>query len=305
MNRKLPPFPALRAFEAAARRNSFTAAADELHVTHGAISRQVAALEAWVGVQVFHRNGKRVRLTEDGRRYLSKVQDAFDSIAAATDQLRDTGVVHVLRVNALPTFAMKWLLPRLSQFQRMAPNVELRLATSNQPVETLDSFDVAVRRGPAHWPNCASGQFLDESEIPVCSPALLQRMPIHSADDLARHVLLHSDTRPDAWHHWLQAAGVKAKCRKKQSFDHFYLALQAAVDGLGVALGPLPLLDDELASGRLVTPLEAPRIDARGYWWVARREVANAPLVEQFCRWLEAQAKETKQDDAQEKTRGK
>jgi len=305
MNRKLPPFPALRAFEAAARRNSFTAAADELHVTHGAISRQVAALEAWVGVQVFHRNGKRVRLTEDGRRYLSKVQDAFDSIAAATDQLRDTGVVHVLRVNALPTFAMKWLLPRLSQFQRMAPNVELRLATSNQPVETLDSFDVAVRRGPAHWPNCASGQFLDESEIPVCSPALLKRLPIHTADDLARHVLLHSDTRLDAWHHWLQAAGVKAKCRKKQSFDHFYLALQAAVDGLGVALGPLPLLDDELASGRLVTPLEAPRIDARGYWWVARREVANAPLVEQFCRWLEAQAKETKQDDAQEKTRGK
>lgn len=305
MNRKLPPFPALRAFEAAARRNSFTAAADELHVTHGAISRQVAALEAWVGVQVFHRNGKRVRLTEDGRRYLSKVQDAFDSIAAATDQLRDTGVVHVLRVNALPTFAMKWLLPRLSQFQRMAPNVELRLATSNQPVETLDSFDVAVRRGPAHWPNCASGQFLDESEIPVCSPALLKRLPIHTADDLARHVLLHSDTRPDAWHHWLQAAGVKAKCRKKQSFDHFYLALQAAVDGLGVALGPLPLLDDELASGRLVTPLEAPRIDARGYWWVARREVANATLVEQFCRWLEAQAKETKQDEAQEKTRGK
>ncbi|MEX3975304.1 transcriptional regulator GcvA [Paraburkholderia caribensis] len=305
MNRKLPPFPALRAFEAAARRNSFTAAADELHVTHGAISRQVAALEAWVGVQVFHRNGKRVRLTEDGRRYLSKVQDAFDSIAAATDQLRDTGVVHVLRVNALPTFAMKWLLPRLSQFQRMAPNVELRLATSNQPVETLDSFDVAVRRGPAHWPNCASGQFLDESEIPVCSPALLKRLPIHTADDLARHVLLHSDTRPDAWHHWLQAAGVKAKCRKKQSFDHFYLALQAAVDGLGVALGPLPLLDDELASGRLVTPMEAPRIDARGYWWVARREVANAPLVEQFCRWLEAQAKETKQDEAQEKTRGK
>jgi LysR family glycine cleavage system transcriptional activator len=305
MNRKLPPFPALRAFEAAARHDSFTAAAAELHVTHGAISRQVAAFEAWVGVQVFHRNGKRVKLTEDGRRYLSKVQAAFDSIAAATDRLRDTGVVHVLRVNALPTFAMKWLLPRLSQFQRMVPNVELRLATSNAPIEMIDGFDVAVRRGPAHWPNCASGQFLDEIEIPVCSPALLRRLPIHTADDLARHVLLHSDTRPDAWHHWLQAAGVKAKCRKKQSFDHFYLTLQAAVDGLGVALGPMPLIDDELASGRLVAPLEGPRIDARGYWWVARREVANAPLVEQFCRWLEAQAKETKEENAQEKARGK
>jgi LysR family transcriptional regulator, glycine cleavage system transcriptional activator len=290
MARSLPPFPALRAFEAAARHNSFTAAAAELHVTHGAISRQVAALEAWVGVQVFHRHGKRVVLTENGRRYLGAVQAAFDSIARATGELRDTGVVHVLRVNALPTFAMKWLLPRLSQFQRLAPNVELRLSTSNAPVETLEGFDVAVRRGPAHWPDCVSGHFLDETELPVCSPALLQRMPIHSANDLSRHVLLHSDTRPDAWRTWLAAAGVKAKCRKKQSFDHFYLALQAAVDGLGVALGPLPLLDEELASGRLVAPFTGPHLAARGYWWVARREVAGAAVVAQFCRWLEEQA---------------
>jgi LysR family transcriptional regulator, glycine cleavage system transcriptional activator len=289
MARNLPPFPALRAFEAAARHDSFTAAANELHVTHGAISRQVAAFEAWVGVQVFHRAGKRVRLTEDGRRYLATVQAAFDSIALATNQLRDTGVVHVLRVNALPTFAMKWLLPRLNQFQRKMPNVELRLSTSNAPVEQLEGYDVAVRRGPAHWPNCVSGHFLAESELPVCSPALLQRSPIVEADDLARHVLLHSDTRPGAWQHWLMAAGVKAKCRKKQSFDHFYLALQAAVDGLGVALGPLPMLADELASGRLVTPLNGPRIDSRGYWWVARREVAQSPLVEQFCGWLQEQ----------------
>lgn len=290
MARSLPPFPALRAFEAAARHNSFTAAAAELHVTHGAISRQVAALEAWVGVQVFHRHGKRVALTEDGRRYLGAVQGAFESIARATAELRDTGVVHVLRVNALPTFAMKWLLPRLSQFQRLAPNVELRLATSNAPVETLDAFDVAVRRGPAHWPDCASRYFLDETELPVCSPALLKRAPIQCANDLTRHVLLHSDTRPDAWRTWLAAAGVTAKCRKKQSFDHFYLALQAAEDGLGVALGPLPLLDDELASGRLVAPLAGPHLDARGYWWVARREVADVPVVAQFCRWLEEQA---------------
>jgi LysR family transcriptional regulator, glycine cleavage system transcriptional activator len=292
MARNLPPFPALRAFVAAARHESFSAAGDELHVTHGAISRQIAAFESWVGVQVFDRIGKRVRLTDDGRRYLAKIEAAFDAISLATDQLRDTGVVHVLRVNALPTFAMKWLLPRLSQFQRLAPNVELRLSTSNEPVEQIDGFDVAVRRGPAHWPNCASGHFLDESELPVCSPALLQRVPIRTPDDLARHVLLHSDTRPDAWRAWLAAAGVTARCRKKQSFDHFYLALQAAVDGLGVALGPLPLLDEELASGRLVTPFDGPRLAARGYWWVARREVAHAPLVEQFCRWLEAQSGE-------------
>src|SRR5258708_11917424 len=207
MPRTLPPFSALRAFEAAARHETFTAAADELHVTHGAISRQVAAFEAWVGVQVFHRAGKRVRLTADGRRYLATVQAAFNSIALATDQLRDTGVVHVLRVNALPTFAMKWLLPRLHQFQRKVPNAELRLSTSNAPVESLDSFDVAVRRGPAHWPKCVSGHFLGEIELPVCSPALLQRAPIRVADDLAPHVLLHFGTPPGAWRRWLSAAG--------------------------------------------------------------------------------------------------
>ena len=129
------------------------------------------------------------------------------------------------------------------------------MSTSNAPVETLDSFDVAVRRGPAHWPNCVSGHFLGETEFRCAVPRSCKRSPIKVADDLARHVLLHSDTRPDAWRNWLSAAGVTVKCRKKQSFDHFYLALQAAVDGLGVALGPLPLLADELASGRLVVPL--------------------------------------------------
>ncbi|ATF35112.1 transcriptional regulator GcvA [Burkholderia thailandensis] len=290
MARDLPPFPALRAFEAAARHESFSAAGEELHVTHGAISRQIAAFEAWLGQPVFRRHGKRVKLTDEGRHYLATIEAAFDSIARATDQLRETGTARVLRINALPTFAMKWLLPRLSRFQREAPNVELKLSTSNAPLGSLDGFDVAIRRGPGRWPNCTSGRFLDESVIPVCSPALLKRTPIASADDLARHVLLHSDTRPDAWREWFAAAGAPMKGRKKQSFDHFYLALQAAVDGLGVALGPLPLIADELASGRLVTPLPGPRIATLSYWWIAPRETASNALVGRFCAWLDAQA---------------
>ncbi|AOJ39308.1 MULTISPECIES: transcriptional regulator GcvA [Burkholderia] len=290
MARDLPPFSALRAFEAAARHESFSAAGDELHVTHGAISRQIAGFEAWLGKPVFHRYGKRVKLTDEGRRYLDTVRAAFDSIALATEQLRNTGAARVLRINALPTFAMKWLLPRLSRFQRDVPNVELKLSTSNAPLDTLDGFDVAIRRGPGHWPNCTSGHFLDESVIPVCSPALLKRAPIARADDLARHVLLHSDTRPEGWRDWFAAAGVAMKGRKRQSFDHFYLALQAAVDGLGVALGPLPLIDDELASGRLVMPLEGPRIATRSYWWIAPRAPADDPLVAQFCAWLQTQS---------------
>ena len=211
MRPELPPFSALRAFESAARHESFSVAGDELHVTHGAISRQVAALESWLGKPVFHRIGKRVKLSDEGRQYLDTVQAAFDSIALATERLRRTGTARVLRINALPTFAMKWLLPRLSRFQRDVPNVELKLSTSNAPLETLGGFDVAIRRGPGHWPNCASGRFLDESVIPVCSPALLKRLPIARADDLSRHVLLHSDTRPEAWRDWFAAAGAPMK----------------------------------------------------------------------------------------------
>ncbi len=289
MTRQLPPFPALRAFEAAARHESFSAAGDELHVTHGAISRQVAALEAWLGRPVFQRYGKRVRLTDEGRRYLASVSDAFDRIALATDTLRNTAPAHVLRINALPTLAMKWLLPRLSRFQRDMPNVELKLSTSNAPLDTLEGqFDVAIRSSPGRWPGRATGQFLDETLVPVCSPALLRRMPIDGPDDLARHVLLHSDTRPDAWRDWFEAAGLPMRGRRKQSFDHFYLALQAAVDGLGVALGPLPLIDDELASGRLVVPLDGPHVATRRYWWIAAREAP--PEVAKFCAWLDAQA---------------
>jgi len=292
MSRKLPPLVALRAFEAAALHENFSAAAETLHVTHGAVSRQVAALEAWLGVQVFHRHGKRVQLTDDGRRYLYAIQAAFDNIAAATTHLREAGTVRALRINALPTFAMRWLLPRLSGFQRLYPAVELKLSTADHLIaESNEVFDVAIRRGPGHWPNCESGEFLGESEIPVCSPALMRRSPIKVADDLAHHTLLHSDTRPDAWQKWLTAAGARAnKFKRRQSFDHFYLALQAAIDGLGIVLGPLPLIADELASGRLVVPIAAPAIQARSYWWVVPRQQAEVPVIRDFCAWLEREA---------------
>jgi LysR family glycine cleavage system transcriptional activator len=194
-----------------------------------------------------------------------------------------------LRIEALPTFAMRWLLPRLSQFQRLYPGVELKLSTSERAIDAgTDGFDVAIRRGPGHWPHCSSHEFLEEAEIPVCSPALLRQTPLAVPADLARHTLLHSDTRPDAWSKWLAAAGVNASaCRKKQSFNHFYLTLQAAIDGLGVTLGPLPLIADELASGRLVIPLPKPVLRARSYWWIVSRQRAGEALIADFCAWLE------------------
>jgi LysR family glycine cleavage system transcriptional activator len=293
MQRKLPPLQALRVFECAARHEHFTLAAEELHVTHGAVSRQVAVLEDWLGVRVFHRRGKRVQLTDDGRRYLVTVQAAFDSVAAASARLAESGTVRTLRINALATFAMRWLLPRLSRFQRLYPAVELKLATSNTALtDASEVFDVAVRRGPGHWANCDSREFMQETEVPVCSPALMELSPIREPADLRHHTLLHSDTRPDAWQKWLVSAGLSPQAfGKRQFFDHYYLALQAAADGLGVALGPLPLILDEIDSGRLVVALRKPDVPARSYWWIVPRQHATQPLVRDFCKWLEDEAR--------------
>lgn len=289
MNTKLPPLNALRAFESAARLESFSAAAGELFVTHGAVSKQIKQLEEWLGVKLFERHGGRVRLTELGWRYLVQVQDGLDIIANATAQLLQPDRQRRLVINSTPTLAMHWLLPQLADFQRDHPDVELRLMTSDRDIGRLDApFDLAIRRGPGDWPGYISQPFLDEWEIPLCSPALLERLPIREPADLARHTLLHADTRPTAWQRWLTLAGVaELKPAAAQQFDHFYLALKAAMDGLGVTLGPLPMMQAEIRAGTLVAPLAGPRVPVRGYCWIAPRALMNDPAITAFCQWLE------------------
>jgi LysR family glycine cleavage system transcriptional activator len=290
--RILPPLGALRAFEAAARLGSVTAAADELCVTHGAVSRHIRAVEDWAGIALFDRVGKRLKLTEAGRAYRDALALAFDGIAAASARLKESSRKTVLlTVNALPTLAMRWLLPRLGAFQKRA-DVELRLVTSDEPISRLPqgSWHVAIRREPTPWPKGFVGApFLAEREIPVCAPKLAKTLKIKTAADLSRATLLHADTRPGAWTRWLEAAGAAGVERQaaRQRFDHFYLALQAASDGLGVALGPLPLIADDLASGRLVAPLKGPALPSRAYCWVVPASLASDPAVSAFCAWLE------------------
>lgn len=290
----LPPLTALRSFEAAARHGSFTRAAEELLVTHGAVSRQVKALEEWVGVALFVRKGKRVSLTQGGRAFAEKVGEAFGDIAAATRVLRaETGFPRVLSVNALPTFAMRWLLPRLAGFQFRHPQVELRLITSDQPLQRLAplSFDVAIRRSgddtvpPAH----EASAFLTEREIPIMSPSLGGPGSVPNVAALAKLPLLVADTRPGAWDRWFAAAGNKTAIvgATLRRFDHFYLALQAAIDGLGVALGPLPLVDDEITAGRLVLPVKGPQLSSAPYCWVVPAASVGDPVVASFTTWLE------------------
>ncbi|MBI1260702.1 MAG: transcriptional regulator GcvA [Rhizobiales bacterium] len=290
--RQLPPLGSLRAFEATARLGSTLAAADELCVTHGAISRQIKLLEAWLGLSLFDRHGKRLALTEQGRLYRDQMGDALDQIATATARLKEsTRKTQRLTINALPTFAMRWLLPRLSLFQQSHPGIELRLVTSDNALEQLPPglWSVAIRRESESLPRgYLAAAFLEEREIPVCAASLLAAHPINSTRDLAKHVLLHADTRAGAWARWLDAAGeTGVESTEGLRFDHFYLALQAAMDGLGVALGPLPIIADDLASGRLVAPLDGPALPSRAYCWIIPEDMLHDEGVTAFCTWLE------------------
>ena len=290
-----PPLGTLRAFEATARLGSVTAAADEICVTHGAVSRHIRTLEEWCGTQLFDRLGKRLQLTEAGRSYREALTPALDNIALASAKLKERSrEIRLIIINALPTFAMRWLLPRLSLFQAQVANVELLLQTSDEAVTHLakGSLHIAIRRElPTTPKGMLAAPFLAETEVPVCSPKLARSLKLKNPADLARATLLHADTRPQAWIRWLEAAGVGHVeiSAPRQRFNHFYLALQAASDGLGVALGPLPIIADDLARGRLVAPIKGPVLRSRAYCWMVPDELGNDPVVAAFCDWLEAE----------------
>jgi len=288
MSRRLPPLNALRAFEAAGRLGSLSAAAEELHVTHGAISKAVAQLEDWLGLELFERPGRRVRLNPVGQEYRLALGRILDQLETATRRCAEAGRSRTLVVNALPTFAMRWLLPRLPRFQRAHPGVELRLVTSDAPLAAVGAeFDVAIRRGPEAWAGYDVAPFLVEREVPVLSPALMVRFPIAEPSDLARHVLLHAETRPGAWARWFKVAGIDGlPPAGNQHFDHFYMALQAAIDGLGVVLGPRPVIDEELKAGRLVAPFAGPAVESRAYCRVVPQARAADSVIRDFCGFL-------------------
>ncbi|WP_293764282.1 transcriptional regulator GcvA [uncultured Aquitalea sp.] len=287
-----PPLNALRIFEAAARLESFSSAADELFVTHGAVSKQIKQLEEWLGVKLFERSGGRVKLTDTGWRYLIQIQDGLDLISSATSQLMQPDIQQRLTINSTPTFAMYWLLPRLPRFRQTHPDVELHVVTSDRDISRLDSpFDIAIRRGPGDWPGHLNQPFLKEWELPLCAPALLETIPLNSPTDLAQHTLLYADTRPTAWQRWLTMAGVPdLKPASSLHFDRFSLALQAALDGLGVVLGPLPMAQALINAGKLCSPLGKPVSPVRDYCWIAPRTAADDPAITAFCRWLETEA---------------
>jgi LysR family glycine cleavage system transcriptional activator len=281
---------ALRAFEAAARHLSFTRAATELNVTQAAISHQIKSLEEHLGLPLFRRLNRALMLSEEGQTLFPAVRDALDGLAEAADRLRARETGGTLTVSTLPSFAVKWLVPRMSRFQDRHPGIDLRISAKEHLVDfARDGIDVAIRFGGGSWPGVRAEWLAEEALTPVCSPALLPRL--RHPDDLAHTTLLHEDMLPlrgfPTWETWLAAAGVRnVDAHRGPRFSHTHLMLQAAMDARGVAIGLLLFADDDLAVGRLGEPLSFRLPTGFSYYLVFPPATADRPKIRAFREWV-------------------
>ncbi len=292
--RNVPPLRSLKAFEAAARHLSFTKAAKELHVTQAAISYQIKILEERLGVALFKRLNRALILAEDGQRYLPEVRDALDMISAATDKIMHRYGSATLVVSVTPSFAAKWLVPRLWKFQQECPDLNVRISAFEWLVDfEKEEVDLAIRSGHGNWPGLNAYPLLTENVFPVCSPQLRKgEHPLLEPKDLRHQTLLHDDFGREDWRIWLKAANVHdLDPDKGLSFSHTSLMLDAAIRGLGVALGRTPLVAEDLATGRLVKPFEISLPADLAYYVVCPKVTADHAPIRKFREWLLAEAK--------------
>jgi LysR family glycine cleavage system transcriptional activator len=299
MSRQLPPLNALRAFEAAARLLSISQAAAELHVTPAAISHQVKALEEWLGVPLFRRLNRQVLLTDSGQACLRGLRDAFDRLAATVDKVRARASQGPLTVSAAPSFAGKWLVPRLDRFRRAHPEIDVRI-DANPGLTDFErqNVDIGVRYGRGRDPGLRAERLMSESVFPLCSPKLRRGPPrLRLPGDLARHTLLHIDMpvmgeAEPTWEMWLRAAGVSAvDWTRGPRFSISSMAIETAIAGQGVVLGSDVLCAADLAAGRLVKPFDVGLSLDFAYWIVSPEGGAEGPKAMAFRSWLLAEAR--------------
>lgn len=290
---QLPSLTGLRAFEAAARHMSFARAAAELNVTPTAISHLIRRLEQQLGTSLFIRGNRAMALSREGQDYLPSVRSAFEDLRQATARLRRPTHEGLLTVSTTASLATKWLVSRVAAFQDAHPGIEVRIMTSAHLVDfRREEVDIAVRYGRGNWPGLRADWLMAEHLFPVCSPALLAAKPLRSPGDLARHTLLHTTVSREDWQLWLTAAGLPLAIAKQRGlmFDQGFMAVQAAMEGLGVALGRTHLVEDDIAAGRLVVPFDTVLLQDAGYYVVAPEVTADAPKIALFRDWLLASA---------------
>ncbi len=295
----VPPADALIAFECAARHSSFTRAAEELHLTQGAISKQVRHLEDRLGVELFRRVRQRIVLTDAGRLYLHDIRGALDDLTAATRQVMSyAGSEDVLNLAVLPTFGTRWLAPRLAEFQRLHPSAGLNMSVRLQPFDfETEPFDGAIHHGDPVWAGAIAEPLFAEEVIPVASRAFRDRYGVRSPEDLVSVPRLQLSTRPLAWKQWFDVAGVDTDSAFQGArFEQFVMISEAAIHHAGAALVPKFFVQEELASGRLVRLFDISLAQQSAYYFVYPENRTLRPVVSNFRSWLMDEARTSRMD---------
>jgi LysR family glycine cleavage system transcriptional activator len=291
MPRRLPPLNALRAFEAAARSENFTRAAEELGVSQAAVSQQVKSLEATLGLKLIARDGKRLVITSAGKEYLVVVRDALERIAVGTDRLLQNRPSSILTISTSPDFGAKWLVHRLGRFAAAYAEIDLRVSTTTKKVDLIaDQVDLAIRHGDGHWAGLDAVALCAERLVPVCSPKLLSgRNRITQASDFLKFPLLRLDGWT-TWSNWFEAAGISAPAQRGPALNQASMLIDAAVDGQGIALARTTLAAWDLLHSRLVVPLDVSLPLENTYWIVYPELASRETKIVTLRDWLLAEA---------------
>jgi DNA-binding transcriptional LysR family regulator len=290
MKRRLPPLNALRTFEAAARLGKMTSAAEELSVTPGAVSRQVRQLELSLGVDLFEGPKNKPQLTAAGKELLPQLTAALDQIEAAVGRVRDTAT-GTLDVSCFSTLTVKWLIPRLFDFNSTYPDIKIRLSSPVAGADPgRDRYDVMITAEQDAIGEQENTVVLFPERLGiVLSPALAARLQLTDVNSIFKHSLLHTRTRPDAWANWADAVGYRGTPPTGLEYEHYYFTLEAAIAGLGICVAPWHLVADDIRLGRLMAPFG---FHPSRYVYLAKRSAQHSKKLELFCAWLARQAEQ-------------
>lgn len=286
MLQELPPLNALRSFEAAARLQSITLAAQELYVTHGAISKQVRLLESFLGFSLFVRQHRQLALTDEGRQYLPQVQAALQTLANATAELKRQSLkAQTLAINVLPSLTINWLIPRMEEFKSRFPQLYVDLTIGDFAVDFANGrYDIAIRSATSEPQGMNVIKLMDEELCLVCSPLLAPELK--RPGDINKVTLLKHTTRPELWPYWARQLGITLTTEQKFGVEHFYMLSQAAASGMGAALIPRFFIEDQLKAGTLVIPFEAPFVSPYSYYLLTPKSSSLPRKSALFIDWL-------------------